>query len=491
MSPDSLPALAFLLLVALVPAALADEGSPPAAAIGSRLELFVDRCLIGSMKGVEQRLHEPEPRGTVLVFDRPWEGNTSGYATVFKDGGLYRMYYRGQSDLGYLMRKATPAPGDAIVPTHAGVTCYAESRDGVSWTRPSLGLRTFNGSRDNNIVWDDEASNNFAPFRDENPAAPASERYKAVGSVDNDRRPVLVAFVSADGLRWRRLRPGPIITDGKFDSLNAVFWDGTRGRYMAVYRDFIHGVRTIRCALSADFLNWTPGRAADFGGAPEEHLYTNGAVPYFRAPQIILAMPRRFLPLRTFYPEMEALKTPGLSDGIFMSSRDGVAWNRFEEAFIRPGLDARNWVHRANTPARGIVPTGSDEISIYVERNYTFPSNRLERMTLRTDGFVSIHAGVPGGEMVTRPLLYVGGDLVLNCATAASGGIRIEIQDAAGRPIQGFRLEDAPEIFGDAVERTVDWGRTPGSRPLACLAGTPVRLRFVMRDADLYSLKFQ
>ena len=220
-------------------------------------------------------------------------------------------------------------------------------------------------------------------------------------------------------------------------------------------------------------------------------IYSLALDPYFRAPQIILAMPRRFLPLRTFYPEMEALKTPGLSDGIFMSSRDGVAWNRFEEAFIRPGLDARNWVHRANTPARGIVPTGSDEISIYVERNYTFPSNRLERMTLRTDGFVSIHAGVPGGEMVTRPLLYVGGDLVLNCATAASGGIRIEIQDAAGRPIQGFRLEDAPEIFGDAVERTVDWGRTPGSRPLACLAGTPVRLRFVMRDADLYSLKFQ
>ena len=250
----------------------------------------------------------------------------------------------------------------------------------------------------------------------------------------------------------------------------------------------------IKYARSKDFINWAPGQLVEFGDGPMEHLYTNATVPYFRAPQIYVAMPRRFLPWKTFYPEMDALKSPGLSDGIFMTSRDGVHWHRFEEAFIRPGLDERNWVHRANTPVPGMIPTGPDEISIYVERNYTFPSNQVQRMTLRTDGFVSAHAGVPGGEFVTKPLVFAGGSLVLNYSTAAAGSIRIEIEDAGGRPLPGFLLEESPLIFGDKIEQAVAWNHPGGETdngPLARLAGLPIRLRFVMRDADLYSMRFR
>ena len=168
------------------------------------------------------------------------------------------------------------------------------------------------------------------------------------------------------------------------------------------------------------------------GDAPVEHFYTNGITPYFRAPNIYLAFPRRFVAWRT----LEVYKNnpaPGASDVVFLSSRDGLHWDRtFVEAFIRPGRNIRSWIHRANTPASGVVPTGEDEISLYLQRHYTFPSIHLERMALRTDGFVSVHAGYSGGELVTRSLTFQGDTLVLNFATSAAGSIRIEIQDTQG-----------------------------------------------------------
>src|SRR5688572_20545668 len=65
-------------------------------AIGSRLELFVDDYLIEKLTGdVQQKVIQPAPKEVVLTTDAPWEGNTCAYYTVFRDGDLYRMYYRG------------------------------------------------------------------------------------------------------------------------------------------------------------------------------------------------------------------------------------------------------------------------------------------------------------------------------------------------------------------------------------------------------------
>ena len=145
--------------------------------------------------------------------------------------------------------------------------------------------------------------------------------------------------------------------------------------------------------------------------------------------------------------------------------------------------------------AVGIHPTASDEVSVYVVRNYNMPSCHLERMVLRTDGFVSVHADYDGGELVTKPILFQGENLYLNYATSAAGSIRLEIQDLAGNPLAGFALEESPLIWGDEIEEKVRWVRThakgTSDRPLRRIAGSPVRLRFVMKDADLYSIRFK
>jgi hypothetical protein len=171
-----------------------------------------------------------------------------------------------------------------------------------------------------------------------------------------------------------------------------------------------------------------------------------------------------------------------------MSSRDGVLWDRpFLEAWVRPGPDPKNWTDRNTMPAWGIVETTPEEWSMYVSEHYRSPDNRLRRITLRKQGFASMHAGARGGEFVTKPLRFTGQKLVLNYATSAAGSVQIELQDAAGQPLPGFALADMPELFGDELSATVAW--KSGSN-LSALAGKVVRLRVVLRDADLYALRF-
>jgi hypothetical protein len=176
------------------------------------------------------------------------------------------------------------------------------------------------------------------------------------------------------------------------------------------------------------------------------------------------------------------------SETVFMTSRGGNRYDRtFLEGFIRPGLDLGNWSSRSNYPSRGIVPTGPGELSIYVGRHNGQPGAHIQRMTLRTDGFASLRAPYAGGEMTTKLVTFAGRELEINYATSAAGGLRVEIQEGDGQPVPGFALADCPEIVGDEIERVVSWK----GGDLGRLAGKPVRLRFVMKDADLYSLRFR
>ncbi len=179
-----------------------------------------------------------------------------------------------------------------------------------------------------------------------------------------------------------------------------------------------------------------------------------------------------------------------------MSSRDGLSFKRWGEAFLRPGpQECRQWVYGNQFQNWGIVETksgldpGPDELSVYAsEGHWVEKSDRLRRYTLRIDGFVSLQAPLAGGEFTTKPLVFSGNRLVINYSTSAAGSIRVEVQDAAGKPLDGFRLAECPEIYGDSLQRTVGW---KGGTDVSKVAGRPVRLRFVMKDADLYSLRFQ
>ena len=125
---------------------------------------------------------------------------------------------------------------------------------------------------------------------------------------------------------------------------------------------------------------------------------------------------------------------------------------------------------------------------LFVSRHYMQNSWHIERLLLRTDGFASVTAPWRGGEMLTKPVIFSGQELEINYRTSAPGVVRVELQDAAGQPISGYTLDDCPEIIGDEIARRVAWKQGPD---VSRLGGQRVRLRFVMKDADLFALQFQ
>ena len=417
--------------------------------INDRLELFVDSYLIAEHKGTRLVLQTPQlmPPG-----DSP--ADPGHYATVIMDGDVYRLWHRGPDVEG------PDAPPDYY--------CYEESRDGIHWTKPNLGLFEGFGSYANNVVLANlpHFGHNLSPFLDAKPGVPSEERFKALaGSSESGLHP----FVSPDGLHWTK-RDGPVITFASFafDSQNVSFWSVLEQCYVCYFRTWEEQLRAIRRTTSEDFVHWTPSVRTE-ANLPGEHLYTSATHPYFRAPHLYIALPTRLM-------EERGCST----DILLMTSRGGPHYDRtFLEAFIRPGLDPHQWDNRANYAAENVVPTGPGEMSIYV---------RGRRYALRTDGFVALNAPYAGGETLTHPLVFAGQQLTLSYATSASGALRVELQDAESHALPGHALDDCPAIVGNEIEHVVSWR---GGSDLSALAGTPVRLRLVLQDADIYSLRFR
>lgn len=448
-------------------------------------QLFIDHHLIGQMDQVALQLHHPENRGPVLSFDKPWEGHFSAYCTIIKDDSLYRAYYRGVREAG--------KDGNT-----AEVTCYAQSQDGIHWEKPNLQIFEVGGTLNNNVILANAApvTHNFSPFIDKNPNALPGQKYKAIGGTGESG---LIAYVSADGIHWRKIREESVFTQGLFDSQNVAFWSEHEKQYVCYFRiwtgDGYSGYRSVGRTTSDDFITWSAPEDMTFGHTPPEHLYTQQTSPYYRAPSIYVAIGARFMPNRQVLTEDQARKLNvnpkyfmDCSDAVLMTSRGDNQYDRtFMESFIRPGIGLQNWVSRSNYPALNVVETSDTEMSVYVNENYAQPTAHLKRYALRIDGFSSLSAGYQGGKVTTRPFTFTGNELEINYSTSAAGGIRIEVQDPDGQPLPGFGFEQADEIIGNEIKRIVTW---QGNSDLTALASMPVKLCIYLKDANLYSLKF-
>ena len=483
--------------------------------IGTRRELMIDKYLIDSMSNTLQlQLHKPQRRNVALVTDAPWEGNACAYSSLFYDGEKYRMYYTANH---YVNREGR------IEEPHERFLCYAESADGINFTKPSLGLVEFDGSSKNNIVLsaDTIAGVKIDPghttvLQDTNPDCPPAARFKALVRSPLKGKLGLLALKSEDGFHFSQLGEKRIITDGYFDSENLAFWDAEREEYRAYFRDFHDGppggggIRGIKTATSPNFHDWNKPEWLEYPRAPSEHLYTNQIAPYARAPHIFIGFPKRYIDrgwvdstgklpdLNQRRARAKASPRYGsvVTDALLMTSRDGVSFQRWGEAIIRPGPSrANSWVYGDNMVAWGMLPTKSDlpespdELSIYaIEGYWTGPSQNFRRYVFRVDGFVSVQAPLSGGEFVTKPIVFRGDTLEINYSSSAAGGIHVEIQGPDGAAFADYGLDDCHEVFGDEVQRVVRWKH--GSS-VERFAGSPVRLRFVLRDADLFSFRFQ
>ncbi|MSU65382.1 MAG: hypothetical protein EXS38_04600 [Opitutus sp.] len=515
---------AFLLSLCLAAPAIARD-TP--ITIGSDRQLMFDASLIASAKGVALTQHEPVSGGIALKSDRPWDGDVLYMSSLYRVNGNFHLLYRAIDKL-----------------------CLAVSADGVHWDKPNLGLVPFNGSKDNNIVTDGRGRKigmGFS-FFDPRPAVPENERVKVLIWSDGERyyhypldnqagaKPLSVEWRkgvrtvllgSTDGRAFHEVPLHANLTSRLPNSYDggSIFWSETEQQFVGYFRWWDEhpepharlledrgiitgvGVRSVFRSTSKDLQTWSDPVPMTYGNSPREHLYENATFPYFRAPKLYVALANRFNPGRRALSSDEetGLKirgapatkgTPAFSFGsdvndiVLMVTKPGAKGyaRPFMEAFMRPGANPGNWSSRCNYPNLhgGVFQTGPAEMSFLVTRQHFQKDNHIERMVLRVDGFASMKAPYAGGEFVTTSVVFRGQRLELNYATSGAGDIRVEIQNADGRPLPGYALADCDLLIGDRIDGVVRWrGRTAVPTP-----GQPIRLRFQMADADIYSFRF-
>ncbi len=478
--------------------------------IGRSRQVFWDGYLADAEKtSAAPHVNRPVEKECCFIFDEKEEMNSISYPCVVKDGKGYKMYYQPW--------------GDDLKPSVRVI----ESEDGVHWFKPHLDIFDIPGMKENNVVMDRVKDGMFF-FYDKNPKCPENERYKAVGAAqtlhpDGETKTSLCCFTSPDGYRFTLSHP--MTRYGTFDSLNTAMWDGER--YVCYYRSFhnIKGVdnseildlgqiyshpkmwqyatRDVRAIYSDDFKTWTMPEMIDFDDGLDYPLYTNNIEIYDRAPEMKIGFPVRYCERETFneniaqMPSAENKRASSVrveertgrvsTDCVFICSRDGKTWHRYNEAFMTPGYEnEHNWVYGDCYLSYGLVDSGREYYNLYtIDRHFSFGYPRpLTRYEIRKDGFACYAAGGDEATLLTKPIIFGGGTLHLNFETSAYGYIYVNVLDENGNELSG----ESVEVYGNNIDRRVVFR---GGFDLSAFAGRPVRLRFRMRDAKIYSMKFE
>jgi hypothetical protein len=481
--------------------------------VGTDRQLFIDDQLIDHTENASLTVNPPQRREFVLTPEKEWErGGITCYANVFWDDmhRQFRMYYVPTCP------KATPPFRLAL----------ATSGDGIHWERPELGLVEFNGSRKNNIVIDGEREGSV--FVD--PNAPPERRYAYLSGTGESG---LYYYSSPDGIHFSKGKAP--LTPYQSDSQLSTFWDPARKKYVSYFKatneapgkwrmspqivlnDDIHLprngalVRTVvRYETDAADAPWTgPFRvvmARDEQDPSGMDLYTNSIQKYALAPNVYVGFPTpyyHYSQTGRAYLNEPALKAGGkTNDGVidtqFAASRDGITWTRHRTSYVplchHDGLDLKICMvfpgllyhpDRIDHYFAGYTHTHGDTEARMRMRERELGG--VVRLTQRIDGFMSLDFSYGGGSMTTRPITFSGRHLILNVNTAAAGEARVAVLDEKGSPIPGFGAGECRVINGDQLSKTVEWS---GGNDLSRLAGQPIRLRFDMRGAKLFSFRF-
>ena len=472
--------------------------------VGSKAQLFIDRVLVRETRGVSFTLHpgEKHPQNPLIRADQPWEGwRLEIYGSVLFDEEeqVFKMWY-------------LCAPSESF---ERNVTCYATSKDGIHWQKPLVGTLEAKDGKPHNVVADCHLASVIKDL-DESDTA---RRYKMICWMHEPRG--YQTMVSPDGLHWTLESTEPIAPQA--DVITG-FWDRQRRQYVAFPKigHVVRGVsrRSFYLITSRDFRTWSEPRAA--------------IVPDLRDDAGSLARIEEVRPLLDVPDDPKLIRTEFYGVGVYQAesctiafpwmltvnnnarygnhegpgelqlavSRDLVEWARPFRTPVVPRGHLDEWDGGFFTTAAEAIRVG-DEIRLYYGgANYTHGTPCLYRaegtgrhtrytgsiglVTWKLDRFVSVDASQQGGTLTTVPLRLTGSRLVINAQTEPGGSIEVELLDAAGQAISG--LERSKAFTGDELRQTVDFG---GTSELSDLAGTPVCLRFHLRNASLYSFAFR
>ncbi len=494
--------------------------------IGDQRQVFIDGLFLTDAKGVEIIVHPPRKSGEMCIKpERPWEkGGIGPYSSVLFDGKTYHMWYHAMDSVQWDTGHTNGCVG------------YATSADGIHWERVPAGLVAYHGDRQNNIVFG-HGANGVILGQDAgmvflDPKAPTEQRFRMVCRFGPEGSGLRI-YSSGDGIHWKLTHPSvltarPEEKRSHLDSQNVIFWDDALNKYVAY-------VRYNRPERRGRARSISRGESDRLGGFPvvqdmpvvfqpddqdlkEDDLpavdfYTSAAVKYPWAARAHFMFPTTYFHYSGRLPEFtkESPINAGPLDTQFAASRDGIKWERYDRRpFVPLGMKGEfDW--GCVRMLWGLVPdkTGREMYLYYRggewlhgwdrnEKNKSILTSKglgatqditcISRVISRRDGFTSVRGIYTGGEFTTPPVVFSGKRLVLNVDTSATGMVRVGILDENGAPLEGFKPEQCDLIHtANEINRGVSWRGNPD---VSQLAGKPVRLKFLVRDADLYAFQF-
>ena len=463
--------------------------------IGSEKQLFIDTQFFETSENIALQVNPAfKTEEHNLQADRPWENATLNWFNVMADEDMYRMWYECYDVPGW------PTDDDTSF-------CYAESKDGIHWTKPELGLFSYQDSTKNNILFrkvgpEDAHSRVHGTGIFKDPSAPPEARYKAVAQGSffaEEPYPIswgsgksylnVAGMASPDGIHWTRY-PKSILHEFA-DSQYSCFWDDRLNSYVLYGRASGRG-RALGRAESKDFTQFGKLELvleADGETPANSDLYNSAALKYPYAEGVHFMFPSLYQ------------HGPDTIDIRLAVSRDGIHWSWPDQnvPFIplgEPGAFDSGTLYIG----QGLVRAGDELWQYYggspLPHNYeggletlTKPGNGriYSRVVSRLDGFVSADADAAGGSFVTPPLTYTGNTLRLNVQVRDGGSVRVGLLDETGSPVPGRSVAECVPITGDHINTPVTWnsGGDVGER-----GGQPTKIRVEMADASLYSFQF-
>ena len=494
----------------------AGEGGA-ATSIGATKQLFLDESLIESRDSVRLALERPRGAGEALIrADEPWEiangTHVGAYCSALQDGDRIRVWYFAAEAEDKTRRRI----------------CYAESEDGIHFTKPPLGLHEMGGVTSNSAVIADPIQGACVWI---DPNAPPERRYRTQakwGPFPDQPDVTLVFYASPDGIQWERTHD---VNVGSCDTQNVVFWDERCERYVLYTREWTRfedmhlGYRTVRRLESDDLVKWDAESIVWEADGQDLSAWTTctgqPCVDYYGACVFWYAEAELYIMLAQAFwhwkkrPERqrwgaggdpETARTerlgPSAMDVRLGWSRDGHRFHRCADRGPWLGLGPEGRFDSRRVWAMPFPVRMGDELWVYYSGDnrdhdgFVDPAadghlSGIGRAAVRLDGFVAAEAGFAGGELVTRPLRFDGPRLELNADTGGGGWVRAELQDENGRPLEGFSAADSIPVSGNSVRLAAAWNSAGGQRTdVSGLAGRPVKIRFLMRDCRLYAYQF-
>ena len=447
--------------------------------IGGEAQLFVDDYLVARQSGIAWQVHPPAKLAAnpILAPAPPAEHIVLAYGSVLRGlAGGFRMWYTNDTGIA-----------------------YAESRDGIEWIRPALGLSI--GGRPTNVLTRGHRgrSDTLTVFPNPDTSDDARRllayvqeyRFPDKDGIREARREGIYLRTSPDGIHWTE-RPEPVMysvwrnpadqppgDNAELGDVHHVAWDPVLRKFMGHVKIAMDGVRMRGLTESDDGIHWSPPELilqADARDRPGDQIYSMIAFPYESAWLAFIGLFHK--------------GTDDRLDIQLASSRDGRHWHRpLRSTFLPNGpegaFDAGVIHMMANAPLRV-----GDKLFLYYDGSSMRHSVKLrdaKKMgiglaTLRPDGFVSADAAAGGGTIVTRPLTLSGADVTLNASVRPGGEIRVAVLGLDYQPLPGYA---SAAIAGDGLSLPVRWSGHPDLK--AARAAGDLRLQFQLRDASLYS----